>query len=103
MHWSETEPSLGGAVPLALTEHFGAHQRVMRGTWEQRPRCVALQGEVGQAAHCGIYEQRPTPCRELKMSWQDGAPSPQCDKARSLHGLAPLTREEVAALGLIEG
>jgi hypothetical protein len=37
------------------------------------------------------------------MSWQDGAPSPQCDKARSLHGLAPLTREEVAALGLIEG
>jgi uncharacterized protein len=101
MHWSETEPELGGCVPLELTERFGPHQRTMRGTWEKRPRCIALCGEIGIAASCDIYEARPNVCRELKMSWEDGNPSPQCDKARIGHGLAPLTREEIAALGLI--
>jgi uncharacterized protein len=100
MYWSETDPALGGAVPVELTEAFGAHRRCMRGTWAQQPRCVALVGDIGVAAHCGIYPQRPSVCRELKMSWEDGTPSPQCDKARIAHGLAPLTREDVAALGL---
>ena len=104
MHWSEAEPSLGGVVPIALTETFGPHMRSMLGTWAREPRCVALQGTVGQDAHCGIYAQRPSACRELRMSWEDGTPNDQCDRARARHGLAPLTREEVdVALRLLPG
>lgn len=96
MHWSEAEPTLGGAVPVALTETLGAHQRCMRGTWSEHPHCVALEGTVGTSVRCTIYEARPTPCRELRMSWEDGAPNPQCDRARARHGLPPLTAETVA-------
>jgi hypothetical protein len=98
MHWSETEPALGGRVPVALTEALGPHQRCMRGTWTAQPHCVALDGEVGKQVACTIYEQRPSPCRELRMSWEDGTPNPQCDKARTLYGLPVLTRQEVEAL-----
>lgn len=104
MHWSEAEPALGGVVPVALTETFGPHMRSMLGTWAHSPRCVALQGTVGQDAHCSIYAQRPSACRELRMSWEDGTPNDQCDRARARHGLAPLTREEVdVALRLLPG
>lgn len=95
LHWSEAEPSLGGGVPVALTEILDAHQRSMLGTWSKRPRCIALEGEVGGQTHCAIYDVRPAACRELRMSWQDGEPNPQCDRARVLHGMAPLTRDEV--------
>jgi uncharacterized protein len=97
MHWSETEPALGGHVPIELTETLGAHQRCMRGTWAARPRCIALEGEVGKQVACTIYEQRPSPCRELRMSWEDGTPNPQCDKARAIYGLSALTKQEVEA------
>ncbi len=100
LHWSEAEPALGGTVPIALTETFGAHQRSMRGTWAKQPHCIALQGVVGEHVSCTIYAQRPSPCRELRLSWEDGAPNPQCDNARIAYGLAPLTREDVEALGL---
>ena len=100
LHWSEAEPSLGGVVPIELTETSMPHQRAMRGTWAKQPRCVALQGSIGKQVSCGIYAQRPSACRELAMAWEFGEPSPQCDKARVAHGLAPLTREDVArALG----
>lgn len=93
LHWSETEPSLGGATPVALTEPCGPHTLAMRGTWQSKPHCVALQGPVGRAGGCAIYPQRPSPCRELKAAWEDGTPSPQCDRARQAYGLAPLTPE----------
>lgn len=96
MHWSEAEPSLGGQVPVELTETLGAHQRCMRGTWAERPHCIALDGTVGEHVHCRIYDVRPSPCRELRMAWEDGTPSPQCDRARALYGLPPLTPEDVA-------
>ena len=62
LHWSETETF---GTPLALTETFGPHTLVMRGTWQPQPHCAALQGEVGREAHCSIYAQRPSPCRDL--------------------------------------
>ena len=95
-HWSEADPELGGAVPVELTETLGAHQRCMRGTWSDQPHCIALAGTVGEAAHCTIYASRPSPCRELRMSWEDGTPNPQCDRARARYGLAPLTPEDIA-------
>lgn len=89
-HWSETEPFMGGTTPAELTEKLDPHRVNMGGTSARSPRCVALVGEVGQSAHCGIYAQRPSPCHALKPAWEDGTPSPQCDRARQAHGLAPL-------------
>jgi Fe-S-cluster containining protein len=91
-HWFEAEPAMGApGIPAQLTEPMDPHRLVMRGTWAPQPRCVALQGEVGTHAHCSIYPQRPSPCRELQASWENGVQSPQCDKARARHGLPPLT------------
>ena len=97
-HWSEAEPTLGGAVPVALTETLGAHQRCMRGTWAEHPHCIALEGTVGDGVRCTIYDARPSPCRELTMSWENGAHSPQCDRARARYGLPPLAREAIERL-----
>ncbi|WP_440850092.1 YkgJ family cysteine cluster protein [Salinisphaera sp. SWV1] len=91
-HWLETEasPSHEG-VPAALTEALDPHRLVMRGTRNAPTRCVALAAEIGRAAHCRIYERRPSVCREVAASWEFGQASPQCDRARSAHGLVPLT------------
>ncbi|WP_119716813.1 YkgJ family cysteine cluster protein [Cognatilysobacter tabacisoli] len=89
-HWSEAAPELGGATPPALTERLDPHRVVMRGTYAPPLRCVALAGAVGVDAHCTIYPLRPSPCRDLAAAWEDGSASPQCDRARERHGLAPL-------------
>jgi hypothetical protein len=91
-HWSEAEPAAGGnGVPAEMTEVLDPFRLAMRGTWARQPHCVALDGEVGAQVGCRIYARRPSPCRELQASWEDGTPSPQCDRARAKHGLAPLT------------
>ncbi|MEJ1097170.1 MULTISPECIES: YkgJ family cysteine cluster protein [unclassified Pseudoxanthomonas] len=94
LHWSETSAELGFGTPPELTEPFGPHQQVMRGTWQRQPRCVGLQGIVGEEAHCGIYSRRPSACRELFAAWENGKPSAQCDRARQAYGLMPLQPED---------
>ena len=89
-HWSEADPAAGGITPPALVEPLDPHRVNMRGTQAYQPRCVALVGTIGEAAHCGIYALRPSPCHALQASWEDGAPSDQCDRARARHGLPPL-------------
>jgi len=93
-HWSEADPDLGGTVPPALTEPLRLHERVMKGTSQPSPRCVALDAEIGVRSRCTIHPLRPSVCRDVPASWESGAPSPQCDKARIAHGLAPLTPED---------
>lgn len=93
-HWMETEPSMGGSVPLAVTEKLDPHRLAMRGTQAYRPRCVALEGIVGETTRCSIYPHRPSVCHELLPAWEFGEPSSQCDRARIAHGLAPLTPAE---------
>ena len=44
---------------------------------------AALTGKVGTQAACGIYEWRPSPCREF------AAGSQACDRARMRQGLPP--------------
>lgn len=97
-HWSETEPDADVHTPAALTEPLDPHRVVMRGTLSKPVRCVALQGEVGRDASCGIYANRPSPCRALDPAWEFGVPSPQCDRARVQHGLAPLTPADWATV-----
>lgn len=67
-----------------------------------RPRCNALRGEIGCSVACGIYEERPTPCREFKHSYEDNGPrEPRCDQARASIGLAPLTSPSIKSPQLL--
>lgn len=71
----------GGCVPCGLTEEVTDTLCRMRGTDHRTPRCAALTGKVGEKAACGIYEWRPSPCREF------AAGSEACERARRRHGL----------------
>lgn len=74
----------GGSVPSGLAVEVTDGICRMRGTDHQPARCAALTGRVGERAACGIYEWRPSPCREFESH------SDACARARARHGLAPL-------------
>ena len=73
----------GGAVPDGLTVDVTDTFCRMRGTDHSPPRCAALTGTLGKRAACGIYEWRPSPCREF------AAGSEACERARMRRGLGP--------------
>lgn len=75
---------MGGTVPGGLAVEVIEGTCRMRGTDHVPARCAALTGKVGEKAACGIYEWRPSPCREFEAG--DHA----CNKARMRHGLPPL-------------
>lgn len=75
---------MGGTVPAGLAVDVTDSTCRMRGTDHAPARCAALTGRVGEKAACGIYEWRPSPCREFE------AGSDACDRARARHGLPPL-------------
>lgn len=74
----------GGRVPRGLVDEVNDFTCRMRGTDYARPRCAALTGTVGERAACGIYEWRPSPCREF------AAGSDACNRVRLRHGLPAL-------------
>lgn len=76
--------SEGGTVPDGLAVEVTRSTCRMRGTDHVPVRCAALGGKVGEQVACGIYEWRPSPCREFEAG--DDA----CHKARARHGLPPL-------------
>lgn len=75
---------MGGCVPDGLAQPLNDTLSRMRGTDHARPRCAALTGTIGERAACGIYEWRPSPCREFE------AGSDACQRARQRYGLGPL-------------
>ncbi|MDO9148359.1 MAG: YkgJ family cysteine cluster protein [Hydrogenophaga sp.] len=75
----------GGAVPNGLAVEVTASTCRMRGTDHAPPRCAALSGTLGVKIGCGIYEWRPSPCREFEEG------SDACERARHRHGLPPLS------------
>lgn len=72
-------------VPLAMTVSVTAKIVRMRGTDAAPPRCVALEGEIGVAVRCAIYDARPSPCREFDVEHA------ACARARRQCGLPPLS------------
>jgi uncharacterized protein len=74
----------GGSVPSGLAVEVNGTTARMRGTDHWPPRCAALTGTVGVKVGCGIYEWRPSPCREFEEG------SEACDRARQRNGLPPL-------------
>ncbi len=89
-YWAETEPSLGGSVPISLTEKLNDFRRAMAGTNAKSPRCAALEGQIGSCVRCAIYAERPSPCRDFRVAWEGGQASSECDKARLAWGLPVL-------------
>jgi Fe-S-cluster containining protein len=76
--------ALGGPVPRGLTVELNSSLLRLRGTDHSPPRCAALSGRIGEKIGCGIYEWRPSPCREFEEG------SEACTRARARHGLPPL-------------
>lgn len=72
-----------GGVPREMVESVGG-AFCMQGTGRFPPRCIALEGELGQAVRCTIYDQRPLVCREFNEYELDGTPNPSCFKLRGL-------------------
>ncbi|MBC7370175.1 MAG: YkgJ family cysteine cluster protein [Bdellovibrionaceae bacterium] len=92
-YWRETEPDGLWKVPIAKVVDLDSVHRCMQGTEvKHNPKCVSLTGRIGKNAQCGIYENRPTPCRNFTASFENGTSSPRCDEARAAHGLRPLKR-----------
>lgn len=80
-YWAEAD-QLG--LPPSLVEQVTPHIACLSGTNAAAPRCAALgTGSAGPMA-CGVYAQRPSPCREVEPG--DG----KCSRARAHHGLPPL-------------
>jgi Fe-S-cluster containining protein len=82
--------SEGGLVPDGLADYETAYTARLRGTDYAQPRCLALVGTIGQQVSCGIYRERPSPCREFGMLAEIGVFSEACNRARARHGLPPL-------------
>jgi hypothetical protein len=94
-YWREAEPDGIWKVPIERTVDLDSMKRAMKGTEvKHHPKCVSLKGRIGKDAHCGTYENRPTPCRGFMASYEDGTHNPRCDEAREAHGLRPLRRED---------
>ena len=74
----------GGTVPDGLAVEVNATIARMRGTDHVPSRCAALTGKLGHQVACGIYEWRPSPCREFEEG------SDACQRARQRHGLPAL-------------
>ena len=68
-------------MPAGLAEPVNASLCRLRGTDHVPARCAALTGRVGERVACGIYEWRPSPCREFE------AGSDACAQARRRHRL----------------
>lgn len=79
-------------MPVELTEKLNDFRRVMKGTSQKSPRCIALLGEIGQGVRCSIYELRASVCRDFDLSWLNGVHNERCDQARIAWGLEPLPR-----------
>ncbi len=57
------------------------------------PRCIALEGNIGEKVRCSIYENRSSVCRAFDASWINDTPNERCDKARAAWGLPPLEED----------
>jgi Fe-S-cluster containining protein len=79
--------SAGGSVPDGLTVEVNGNTARMRGTDHVPIRCAALTGPIGAQVACGIYEWRPSPCREFEEG------SDACHRARARQGLPPLATD----------
>lgn len=88
------------SIPEDMAVEVAFPYVAMKGTHQVKTiRCTALHGEVGKfGTLCGIYESRPSSCRDFSPTLEDGKTRNEyCDKARTALGLAPLQFEDWVA------
>ncbi|WP_269532259.1 YkgJ family cysteine cluster protein [Chitinimonas sp. BJYL2] len=83
-----------GRVPASLADEENDTLCRMRGTDWLKPRCIALVGKIGESVSCGIYHERPGPCREFAPLAEHGVFPAACNRARARHGLPALPVSE---------
>jgi uncharacterized protein len=84
-YWAE-----GLNLPEHYTEPVNAVYSCMSGTNQAQPRCIALEGEIGQQVGCSVYAARSSSCQQVQ------AGDSQCNKARAAYNLIPLLQIEVS-------
>ena len=88
-YWAE---GLERGLPEHLTEQVAPLIACMKGTNTRRPHCAALgKGDAGPMA-CGVYENRPSPCREVTIGDE------KCTRARAMHALPALLVQDSSAI-----
>ena len=94
-YWLAAEPSVTNAIPQNFIEDLDQNTRCMKGTSNKhQPKFIALSGRIGEMVNCVIYENRPSPCRNFKASFESGYQEPRCDEARAKHGLKPILKSD---------
>ncbi|MGQ5523035.1 YkgJ family cysteine cluster protein [Chitinimonas sp. PSY-7] len=83
-----------GLVPSSLADAENDFTCRLRGTDYAQPRCLALVGKIGERVSCGIYTERPGPCREFAPLAEHGIFPSACNKARARHRLPALPVSE---------
>jgi uncharacterized protein len=78
-YWAE-----GLEMPEDYVEQLTSVYSCMKGTNQKNPRCIALQGTIGDQVSCGMYEARSSSCKEVQIA------DAQCNKARLAHQMIPL-------------
>lgn len=82
-------------VPEKYTEKLNDFRACMKHAADpERPRCIALEGIIGEEVSCSIYGNRPTPCRDFVASYEAGEPNLRCDRARARYGLPALSPQD---------
>lgn len=91
VNWTEIDDFAPDGVPADLIERFGEYVAAMRMGAAPEHRCIALEGTIGQAVTCTIYERRGSACREFSPLTGEGRRNLNCDAARRTFGLPPLS------------
>ena len=89
-YWAESDEAVACCVPADMTCQVAPLLCAMKGTNQQEPWCVALQGNVGVNVRCSIYDRRPSVCHEVTPSGRGAMANFWCDRARALWDLLPL-------------
>jgi len=95
-YWGEMDNEKGGTVPAGMTEDVSPFFQAMKGTNQQHPHCIALEGQIGQMVRCKIYEFRASTCQDFGIHWQDGVARInrddliRCNQARADYDLPEL-------------
>lgn len=79
----ELDSQPGGYVPAELAAQITPFRACMKGTESGHGMCVAQQPD----GRCGIYDQRPSVCREFPVFMPDGTMNPDCLRLRATHGI----------------
>ena len=81
-------------VPENRTFKIDEQTRALKTLNKENMRCQSLEGHLGKMVSCRIYNNRPSPCRNFKASFEDGIANPRCDQVRQERGMKPLTKED---------